>query len=176
MRNACSAIQSALQLERCEHAVCADWRAAHFATRGRRHDVLSDFARFCNNRPTRSRLVRAQFVWREPFLFLFLFFTVHAPTRSMSMWQYVLSLLIWLLFAGWTSHLFWLYQHRRLVVPMNIQLAALAALVVSAYNAERTLRRSVPWLFVSSFFFLLADAVFGKAARVLTKKKYNSKE
>lgn len=78
--------------------------------------------------------------------------------------QIAVAFALWVVFAGWLSHLFWIYQHRALIVPMNIQLATLAALVIAAYNVERTLRRRVPWLFVSSFFLLLADVMFGALA------------
>jgi hypothetical protein len=86
---------------------------------------------------------------------------VQSLSRSLDGRDFALAMFVWLAFAMWMSHLFWTHQHGALVLPMNIHMAVLMFLMVSAYNAERTLRRSVPWLFISSFCFVLSDAIFG---------------
>jgi hypothetical protein len=68
------------------------------------------------------------------------------------------ALLCWITAAAWLSRLLWA-QQRSLLVPLNFYLVLDAALLLSAYAAERTLRRDMPWLFVAAFHFVLGDAV-----------------
>ena len=82
-------------------------------------------------------------------------------------------MLLWLVFAAWMSHLLWSHQHGALILPTNIHMAVLMFLMISAFNAEQTLRRSVPWLFIASFLFVLSDAIFG-AARTMASMCLNS--
>jgi hypothetical protein len=73
--------------------------------------------------------------------------------------QVLLALALWICCAMWLSRLLWAQQHRNIVAPLNVHVAIDALLVVSAYAAERALRRELPWLFIASFHFLLGDAV-----------------
>lgn len=81
--------------------------------------------------------------------------------RSLEPLHTLVALLFWASFALWVSRIFWIHQQRALILPMNVHFVLLMFLIVSAFNAEKTLRREMPWLFIASFFFLLADAILG---------------
>ena len=93
--------------------------------------------------------------------FLFFFFSKIGSLRTLDLYQTFVGIGIWFVFAAWITHIFYVHQQKALIVPLNVYFAILMLLVVSSYNAEKSLRRRVPWLFISSFFFLLSDAIFG---------------
>jgi hypothetical protein len=90
--------------------------------------------------------------------------------------QTLVALSFWIVFAAWITRIFYLHQQQALIVPLNLYFAVLMLAVVSAYNAERALRRGVPWLFIASFFFLLSDAIFGNYILSLTLCCFNTHE
>lgn len=95
-----------------------------------------------------------------PFAALFYAIGFQCVAMTLDWSQLRIAFLCWLGCALWLSHLLWLQpQQRSLIAPLNAYLVLDAMLVLSAYAAERTLRRELPWLFVSSFHFLLGDAV-----------------
>jgi hypothetical protein len=94
-----------------------------------------------------------------PFATLFYALGFQCVAVALEPSQILLALVLWLCCAVWLSRLLWTQQQRNIVAPLNVHVAIDALLVVSAYAAERALRRELPWLFIASFHFLLGDAV-----------------
>lgn len=148
-------------MECCCIDVRHHWWVTHVEAFARRNVVLSDITSLQLDWLSGNWLVIIIIIIIIYLVIVFCFWNTMYKNRTLDGVHFLVAAVIWIVFAVWMSHLFWVYQHRTLLVPMNIQLAVLMFLIFSAYNAEKTLRRNMPWYFISSFFFLLSDAIFG---------------